>query len=74
MNVCVVSNNVVSDGCDVFLVFMWRSIFKKTNFSSEVFINLTFYNVLARQGSLFCNRARMSFHTFALRDIRKAVA
>ena len=33
------------------------------------FRNLTFYNVLPRQGSSFCNRARLSFQAFALRDI-----
>ena len=27
-----------------------------------------FYNVLARQGFSFCNRARLNFQAFALRD------
>jgi len=30
--------------------------------------NLAFYNVLARQGSSFCNRACLNFQAFALRD------
>ena len=38
--------------------------------------NLTFHNVLATQGSSYCNRARLNFQAFALRDIKiaKAVA
>ena len=32
--------------------------------------NMTFHNVLARQGRSFCNRARFSF--FALRDMKMA--
>ena len=34
--------------------------------------NLTFYNVLARQGSPYCNRARLNFQAFALRDMTTA--
>ena len=34
--------------------------------------NLTFHNVLARQGSSFCNRARLNFWAFALRDTKVA--
>ena len=33
---------------------------------------LTFHNVLARQGSSFCNRARLNFQAFALRDTKVA--
>jgi len=72
----------------LFSVFMWRSHIAKVKitFPSEVlvlsdirpFTNLTFYNVLARQGSSFCKRARLNFQAFALRDINwrpeKAVA
>ena len=32
-------------------------------------MNLTFHNVLARQGSSFCNRACLNFQAFALRDM-----
>lgn len=31
-----------------------------------------FYNVLIRQGSSFCSRARLNSQTFALRDIKTA--
>ena len=31
-----------------------------------------FHNVLARQGSYFCNRARLNFQAFALRDTKVA--
>ena len=31
-----------------------------------------FYNVLARRGFSFCNRARLNFQAFALRDMRMA--
>ena len=48
----------------------------KIAFPSEVLVssdyrlyrNLAFYNVLARQGSSFCNRACLNFQAFALRD------
>ena len=59
-------------------VFMWRNHISKFKivFPSEVLLssdyrpyrNLAFYNVLARQGSSFCNRARLNFQAFALRD------
>ena len=72
----------------VFSVFMWRKHIPKLNitFPSEVSVlsdkrpyrNLTFHNVLARQGSSYCNRARLNFQAFALRDMElrpvKAVA
>ena len=73
-SVCVVSNNVV--------MYSWFScdavIFFKITFSSEVLVlsdirpfrNLAFHNVLARQDSSFCNRARLSFQAFALLDIK----
>ena len=61
-NVCV---HVVSDECNAFLGFvMYHTyIFLKKYLSLEVsvlsdikpFRNLTFYNVLAQQCSLFCN-------------------
>ena len=49
-------------------------------FPSEVLVvsdkrpysNLTFHNVLARQGSSNCNRARWNFQAFALRDMNIA--
>ena len=31
-----------------------------------------FHNVLARQGFSFCNRARLNFQAFALRDMKMA--
>ena len=31
-----------------------------------------FHNVLARQGSFYCNRARLNFQAFALRDMKMA--
>ena len=34
--------------------------------------NLMFHNVLARQGFSFCNRARLNFQAFALRDMTMA--
>ena len=34
--------------------------------------NLTFHNVLARQCSSHCNRARLNFQVFALRDMKIA--
>ena len=58
---------------------MWRNHIPKWNitFPSEVLVlsdkrpyrNLTFHNVLARQGSSYCNRARLNFQAFALRDL-----
>ena len=66
----------------IFLVFMWRHHIRKLKiiFSSEVSVpsdkrpyrTLTFHNVLARQGSSFCNRARLNFQAFALRDTKVA--
>ena len=62
----------------ILLVFMWRSHIPKLKitFPSEVLASsdyrpygdLAFYNVLARQGSSFCNRARLNFQGFALGD------
>ena len=61
---------------------MGRDHIRKLNitFPSEVFVlsdkrpyrNLTFNNVLARQGSSYCNGARLNFQVFALRDIETA--
>ena len=34
--------------------------------------NLKFHNVLARQDSSYCNRARLNFQAFALRDMKIA--
>ena len=66
----------------LFSVFMWRHNIPKLKitFSSEVSVasdkrpygTLTFHNVLARQGSSFCNRARLNFQAFALRDTKVA--
>ena len=50
----------------------------KVTFPSEVSVpsnkrpsrTLTFHNVLAQQGSSFCNRARLNFQAFALRDTK----
>ena len=66
-----------------FSVFMWRHHIPKLKitFPSEVSIpsnkrpyrTLTFHNVLARQGSSFCNRARLNFPAFTLRDTKVAV-
>ena len=63
-----------------FLVFKWHSHIPKlkTTFPSEVLIasdkrsfrNTTFGNDLARQGSSFCNRARLNFQAFPLRDMK----
>ena len=33
---------------------------------------MAFRNVLARQGSSYCNRARLNFQAFALRDMAMA--
>ena len=59
---------------------MWRNHIPKLNitFPSEVLVlsdkkpysNLTFHNVLAWQGSSYCNRARLNFQAFALRDMK----
>ena len=51
-----------------------------TIFPSEVlgssdkrpYTNLTFHNVLSRQGSSYCNGARLNFRAFALRDMKMA--
>ena len=61
---------------------MWRNHIPKLKitFPSEVLVssdkrlyrNLTFHNVLARQDSSFCNRARLNFQAFALRDMKMA--
>ena len=61
---------------------MWRNHIPKLNivFPSEVLVlsdkrpyrNLPFHNVLARQGSSYCNRVRLNFQAFALRDIKIA--
>ena len=65
-----------------FSVFMWRNHIPKLNstFPSQVLVssdkrphrNLTFHNVSARQGSTYCNRARLNFQAFALRDMKSA--
>ena len=65
-----------------FSVFMWHHHIRKLKitFPSEVSVpsdkrpyrTLTFHNVLARQGSSFCNRARLNFQAFALRDTKVA--
>ena len=34
--------------------------------------NLTFHNVLARQGSSYCDRARLNSQAFVLRDMKMA--
>ena len=54
---------------------MWRSHIPKLNitFPSEILVlsdkrpyrNLAFHNVLAQQGSSYCNRARLNFQAFA---------
>ena len=61
---------------------MWLNHIPKLNttFPSEVLVlsdkrpfrNFTFNNVLARQGSYYCNRARLNFQAFALRDMKIA--
>ena len=61
---------------------MWRSHIPKLNitFPSEVlalsdkrpYRNLTFHNGLARQGSSYCNGARLNFQAIALRDMKIA--
>ena len=59
---------------------MWRNRIPKlkTTFPSKVLVasgkrsyrKLTFDNVLARQGSSFCYRARLNFQAFSLRDLK----
>ena len=66
----------------IFSVFMWRRHIRKLKitFPSEISVpsderpyrTLTFHNVLARQGSSFCNRARLNFRAVALRDTKVA--
>ena len=66
----------------LFSVFMWCHHIPKLEitFLSEVSVpsnkrpykTLTFYNVLAQQGSSFCNSARLNFQAFALRDTKVA--
>ena len=36
--------------------------------------NVAFHDGLTGQGSSFCNRARLNFQAFALRDMKMAVA
>ena len=74
----LIDRRLVVFSCQQLPVFMWRSHVPKFKiaFPSEVLVssdyrpyrNLAFYNVLARQGSSFCNRARLNFQAFALRD------
>ena len=64
------------------LVFMWRSHLQKSQIALPsgvlglsdkiLYANLTFHNVLAWQGSSFCNRARLNFQAFAFRDMKVA--
>ena len=50
----------------------------KITFSSEGLIssderpyrNLTFHNVIAREGSSFCSRTRLNFQAFGLRNMK----
>ena len=66
----------------LFSVFMRRNHKPKFNFifPSQVLVspdkrpyrNLTFQNVSARRGSSYCNRARLNFQDFALRDMNIA--
>ena len=66
----------------IFSVFMCRNHIPKLKviFPSEVLVasdkrpdrNLMFHNALARQGFSFCNRARLNFQAFALRDMKMA--
>ena len=68
--------------CSILTVFMCRNHIPKLNitFPSEVLVssdkrpkrNLKFYNVLARQGSSYCNRARLNFQVITLRDMKMA--
>ena len=66
----------------LFSVFMWLHHIPKLKitFPSEISVpsdkrlyrTLTSQNVLAQQGSSFCNRARLYFQAFALRDTKVA--
>ena len=66
----------------IFSAFRWRNHIPKLNitFPSEVLVSsderpyrkFTFHNVSARQGSSYCNRARLNFQAFALRDMNIA--
>ena len=61
---------------------MWHNHIPKLNitFPSGVLVlsdkrpdtNFTFHNVLAWQGSSYCNRARLNFQAFVLRDMKIA--
>ena len=71
---------VQKEGTWLFSVFMWRNHIPKLKFTfpSEVLVssdkrpyrNWTFHNVSARQGSSYCNKARLNFQAFALRDMK----
>ena len=67
------------------LLAFWRFMYSRfscdvvvTTFPSEVLVasderscrNLTFDDVLARQGSSFCCKARLNFQAFSLRDMK----
>ena len=56
--------------CDVVIFKKKRYLFSEVLVLSEIisFRNLTFYDVLALQGSSFCNRALLNFQDYALRD------
>ena len=62
--------------CDVIIIIPKLNI----TFLSEVLVlsdkrpsrNLTFHNVLDRQGSSYCNRVHLNFQIFALRDMKIA--
>ena len=73
----MICHTLISTGC-VFTLSSWfpcdvsSHIPKlKITFRFEVLV-LTFDNVLARQGSSFCNRASLNFYAFALRDMKMA--
>ena len=58
-----------------FSVFMWRNHIPKLKYYLSFwgpYRNLTFHNVLARQGSSYCYRARLNSQAFALRDMKIA--
>ena len=67
---------------ELFSVFMRRNHVPKLNItvpsqnlvSSDKlpYRNLTFHNVSALQSSFYCNRARLNFQGFALRDMKIA--
>ena len=73
-----VNLNIISSRNMLFSVFTWRHHIPKLKitFPSGVLVvsdkrsyrTLTFHNVLSRQGSSFCNRTRLKFQAFALRD------